>query len=313
MAQIATLGQRSLTRVVSLLLLFALSSVGFAESEVAVLTIRKDNLGKSTTTELLPIARIASGRFEAIAGVEDTDTRACAPKNFRGWSHNGTVYDVIYRGNVIGSAIAKSHDHRGYSCSALCVVTAITKLNERAPGIRSRTRGFDPSGSFDESLTQFAAYSTTDAQRPYSTRTASPLTKSERQALEAHAKAKLAKKTKKASTIRVTMNSVESFVGSKDGDVNVFFSAVMKRPNGAIRVITSVVRQRDDGVFELIEDGDEDRGAAYYEVMDAADFNGDGISELLVIYHNYEFHEFQILQRVGPKFEIVHKGPSYGC
>jgi len=68
-----------------------------------------------------------------------------------------------------------------------------------------------------------------------------------------------------------------------------------------------------ESLFELIEDGGEDQGAASYQMVDALDFDGDGTSEMLVIYHNYEFHEFQILRRIGSKFEIVHKGPSYGC
>ena len=166
------------------MLLLLLPPAGFAEQEIAVLTIRRDNIHKSTTSELLPIAKVDHGRFQAIAGVEATDTRACAPKNFMGWERAGVVYDVLYRGGVIGNAIAKRHDRRGYSCSELCVVAAATTLKERAPGIKTERKGFNPSGFFDESITQYVAYSTTDGQSPYSTRIAAPLTKSERGALE---------------------------------------------------------------------------------------------------------------------------------
>lgn len=318
MTRIATLCRHSLVQVVLLILLILLPSAGFAEREIAVLTIRTDNIHKSTTSELLPIARVDNGSFKAIDGVEDTDTRECSPSTFAGWERTGTMYDVLYRGGVIGSAAAKKHDRGGYSCSALCVVTATTKLKDRPPGLTATRKGFAPSGDFDESITQYVAYLPSDGKRPYSTRISDPLTKSEREALEAYAKGKLAKTNQSPSLhVRVLDDPVESFLGSKDGEVNVFFTAVAKEPNGGLRAISSVVRQGKAGalesLFELIEDGDEDKGAASYEFVDAVDFDGDGISEMLVIYHNYEFHEFQILRRAGSKFEVVHKGPSYGC
>lgn len=318
MVKIATTCRHTSVQVVFLILLLLLPSTGFAEQEIAVLTIRTDNIHKSMTSELLPIARVDHGNFKAIDGIEDTDTLECSPKTFAGWERTGTTYAVLYRGGVIGSATARKHDRRGYSCSALCVVTAARKLKEHAPGIKTTRKGFDPSGSFDESITQYVAYFTSDGQRPYSTRIAGPFTKSDRESLEAYAKAKLATANQAPSPrVRVLDGPVEPFLGSKDGEVNVFFTAVVKGLDGDLHAISSVVRRGKDGVFEslfeLIEDGDEDKGAASYEMVDAVDFDGDGISEMLVIYHNYEFHEFQILRRIGSKFEIVHKGPSYGC
>jgi hypothetical protein len=318
MEQILTTCRPSSVHFVLLLLWLLLPSAGFAEQEIAVLTIRTDNIHKSTTSELLPIAKVDNGNFKAIDGVEDTDTRECSPNTFAGWERTGATYDVLYRGGVIGSATAKKHDRGGYSCSALCVVTATTKLKELAPGIKTTRRGFDTSGAFDESITQYAAYFPNAGPRPYSTRIADPLTKSDREALEAYAKGKLVKTNQTPSPlVRVLDDRVESFLGSKDGGVNVFFTAVAKGPNGDLRTISSVVRRGKAGafesLFELTEDGDEDKGAASYEFVDAVDFDGDGISEMLVIYHNYEFHEFQIFRRVGSKFEVVHKGPSYGC
>jgi hypothetical protein len=251
-------------------------------------------------------------------GVEDTDDRECSPNTFAGWERTGTTYDVLYRGGVIGSATATKHDRGGYSCSALCIVTAATKLKEKAPGIKTTRRGFDSFRPFDESITHYVAYSRSNRPRPYSTRIAGPVTKSDREALESYAKAKLAIVNQTPFPhVRISDDPVESFWGSKDGEVDVFFTAVAKEPNGDLRAISSVVRRGKNGefesLFELIEDGDEDKGAASYEMVDAIDFDGDGISEMLVIYHNYEFHEFQILKRVGSKFEVVHKGPSYGC
>jgi len=223
MTQVATVCRISSVQVVFLILWLLLPSVGFAEQEIAVLTIRTDNIHKSTSSELLPIARVDNGSFKAIGGVEDTDTLECSPKTFAGWERAGTTYDVLYRGGVIGNATAKRHDRGSYSCTALCVVTAATKLKERAPGIKTTRRGFDPSGSFDESITQYMAYSTSEGQRPYSTRIAGPLTKSDREALEAYAKAKLAKTNQSPSLrVRVLYDPIESFLGSKDGEVNVF-------------------------------------------------------------------------------------------
>jgi hypothetical protein len=318
MEQILTTCRHSSVHVVLLILWLLLPSAGFAEQEIAVLTIRTDNIHESTSSELLPIARIDKGNFKAIDGVEDTDTLECSPKTFAGWERAGTTYDVLYRGGVIGSATTQKHDRGGYSCSALCVVTAATKLIERAPGIKTTRRGFDSSGSFDESITQYVASTTSNGPRPYSTRIAGPVTKSDREALEAYAKGKLAKTNQTPSSRgRVLDDPVTYFLGSKDGEVNVFFTAAAKGPNGDLRAISSVVRRSKDGVFEslfeLIEDGNEDHGSPSYEMVDAVDFDEDGTSEMLVIYHNYEFHEFQILRRVGSKFEVVHKGPSYGC
>ena len=70
-----------------------------------------------------------------------------------------------------------------------------------------------------------------------------------------------------------------------------------------------------DVLFELLSDGDTDHGAPVYEFVDAIDLDADGRPELLVIYHDYEFHEFQVL-RLGAgqhRYDIVHRGPTYGC
>jgi hypothetical protein len=304
-------------QTLALLLLVFVTPAASADAEIAVLTIRRDNIRKVTTSELLPIAKVARGRFSAIEGVEDLENSACAPTTFRGWSQTGVSYDVLYRGVAIGTAKALERERGGYSCSELCVVRAATSLKEKAPGVEGQRTGFDPSGSFDESITQYVAYSTTDGKRPYSTRMTTPLTSADRRALQAFAKARIVRDHRKESTGRVEMDSVEPFIGSKAGDVNVFVSAVVTSPDGELRALSAIVKQvahgKVDSMFELLEDGDEDRGAASYELLDAADFDGDGVTELLVIYHNYEFHEFQVLKRIGSKFEIVHKGPSYGC
>jgi hypothetical protein len=299
-----------------LLLFIFLSPAALGEEEIAVLTIRRDNIHKTTKSELVPIAKVEHGQFRAIAGVEDPEHGVCAPKTFRGWAQPGVAYDVLHRGNVIGTATSTRQERGAYSCSELCVVRTVTSLREQAPGIRSQRRGFDPSGTFDESITQYVAYAAAEGKQPYSTRITVPLTSADSTALRAYAKARMLGEGK-ASTRRVSMGSVEPFIGSKAGEVNIFVSAVIKRPKGTLRVISAVVKRADDGtfnsMFELLEDGDEDRGAASYEFMDAVDFDGDGIAELFVVYHNYEFHEFQILKRIGSKFEVVHKGPTYGC
>ena len=304
------------TRLAILLLLAFVSPIASAEEEIAVLTIRRDNIHKSTRSELVPIARIVRGHFQAIAGVEDPENGSCAPTTFRGWAQTGSTYEVLYRGGVIGSAIAQKRSRSGYSCSELCVVTAATSLKQKAPGLRSQRKGFDPSGVFDESIMQYVAYATTDGKRPYSTRMTVSLKSSDRSALQTYAK-KVVGEGSGATKRRILMETVEPFLGSKGGEVNIFLSGVAKGPKDALRVISAVVKRGEDGkfesMFELIEDGDEDRGAASYELIDAIDFDGDGMAELLVVYHNYEFHEFQILRRTGARFEIVHKGPSYGC
>jgi hypothetical protein len=68
MAQIATVCRHSSVHVVLLILWVLLPSIGFAEQEIAVLTIKTDNIHKSTTSELLPIANVENGNFKAIDG-----------------------------------------------------------------------------------------------------------------------------------------------------------------------------------------------------------------------------------------------------
>jgi len=305
------------TRLAVFLLFVFASPVASAEEEIAVLTIRRDNIHKSTRSELVPIARIVRGQFQPIAGVEDPENGACAPTTFRGWAQAGVTYEVLYRGGVIGSTIAQKHGRSGYSCSELCVVSAATSLKQKAPGLKSQRKGFDPSGLFDESITQYVAYATTDGKRPYSTRMTASLKSSDRSALQTYAKTRVVGGGSETARRRILMDTIAPFVGSKAGEVNIFLSGVVKGPKDALRVISAVVKRGEDGkfesMFEVIEDGDEDRGAASYELVDAIDFDGDGMAELLVVYHNYEFHEFQILRRTGARFEIVHKGPSYGC
>jgi len=304
-------------RTLALLLLTFVTPVASADVEIAVLTIRRDNIHKVTKSELLPIAKVDRGYFSAIEGVEDLENSACGPTTFRGWAQTGVSYEVLYRGAPIGTAKALERDRGGYSCSELCVVRAATTLKEKAPGVKGQRRGFDPSGSFDESITQYVAYSKTNGTRPYSTRVATPLRSVDRMALQAYAKARILRNRNKEFTGRLEIDSVESFIVSKTGDANIFVSASVMSQNGELRALSAVVKRavngKFDSLFELLEDGDEDRGAASYELIDAVDFDGDGVTELLVIYHNYEFHEFQVLKRVGSKFEIVHKGPSYGC
>lgn len=308
-----------MSRICALALLLMSSVVApcDADEEIAVLTIRRDNIHKTTSTELLPIARIEHGRFRPIKGVEYPEKSVCAPSAFRGWAHPGIIYDVLYRGEVVGTARSVKQAHESYDCSELCVVRAATSLKERAPSVETQRKGFDESTFFDESISQYAAYASTDGKRPFSSRTTAPLDSSVRSALLEFVSVRMAGKAHKASARRVSMDAVEPFIASRAGEINIFVSAVLKQPGGALRAISTVVQQRDDGtfesLFELMKDGDEDWGAAYYELIEAADFDGDGLAELLVGYHNYEFHEFQILKRNNARFQIVHKGPTYGC
>src|SRR5438309_9485831 len=110
------------TRLAILLLLAFVSPIASAEEEIAVLTIRRDNIHKSTRSELVPIASIVRGHFQAIAGVEDPENGACSPATFRCWAQTGITYEVRYRCGVSGRAIVRKRSRRGDSCAELWAV-----------------------------------------------------------------------------------------------------------------------------------------------------------------------------------------------
>lgn len=315
----------SLRRLSELLFLAILSSPALASHEIAVLTVRRDNIHKTMTSELIPIAKIDQGKISSIKKVEVNEKEVCSPTEFSGSRKPGVVYDVLRRGEVIGTTTSVKKSEGSYSCSALCVVRATTSLKIKSPGIKSERRGFDKSGIFDESITQYVAISSqsiasNETTPPFSSKVSTPVSNEDRTALSAFAEKRVLSGVKRAGR-KFRLESAEAFVATEAGEINFYLVGVLDhlapKPDSEIRVITTVVRKNAVGeiesLFELLESGDLDKGAATYELVDAIDFDSDGVVELLVIYHNYEFHEYQILKLRGTKFEIVHKGPSFGC
>ncbi len=291
-----------------------LPGASHAADEVAVLVIRHDNTKKVTESELIPVAKIVGGKYISIAAAEPDDKGVCAPVEFRAWSTQGLKYDIYFRGDFVGSTISGKRTRGGYSCTALCVVNTKTSLLERVVGLQYGRKGFGPDGSFDESITYHLAYLSADGKQPFNSRVSVPMSSVERADFTKYARQRL---VSKGGQGKVSVDSMVPFLGSKAGELQVFISAQMNLPDDAVRVISTVVTRTKEGniqaLYELLKDGDIDRGAESHDLIDVADFDGDGRTDLLLLFHNYEFHEFQILRQTDAGLETVLKGPSFGC
>lgn len=288
--------------------------VSLAADEIAVLVLRHDNVKKVSNSELIPVAKIVDGKYISIAAAEPDDKGVCTPVEFKAWTTQGLKYDIYFRGDFVGSTVSGRRTRGGYSCSELCVVNAKTSLLERVVGLQYGRKGFGPDGSFDESITYHLAYLSTDEKQPFNSRVSMPMSSVERADFTKYARQRLASKGGQG---KVSVDSMVPFLGSKAGELHVFISARMNLPNDAVRVISTVVTRTKEGgiqaLYELLKDGDIDRGAESHDLIDVADFDGDGRTDLLLLFHNYEFHEFQILRQTDSGLETVLKGPSFGC
>jgi hypothetical protein len=285
-----------------------------AADEVAVLVIRHDNVKKVTDSELIPVAKIVDGKYISIAAADPDDKGVCAPVDFRAWSSSGLKYDIYFRGDFVGSTVSGKRTRGGYSCTELCVVSAKTSLLERVVGLQRGRKGFGPEGSFDEDINFYVTYLSSEGKQPFNSRVSQPLMSTDRADFTRYARQRLASKGGKG---QVSVDSIVPFLGSTAGEVQVFISARMSLPDDVVRDISTVVTRSKEGtihaLYELLDDGDIDRGGESHELVDVADFDGDGRTDLLLLFHNYEFHEFQIMKQTDSGFETVHKGPSFGC
>lgn len=287
--------------------------------EVALLTVRHDNLRTRTTADLLPLARYADRHFHPIASELDENQTTCPVTGFRGWQQPGVKYTVFLGGLPIGEAIAQRPEVGSYDCSALCVVSATTNVKPTLRGRKDSQRGFNLNEDFDESLTQFVALSASSSRKEFRTVLTDSLSKAVRRSVIRLVTTRL-KKHASASNDRgkVEVEDLRLFHANRTGGTHAFVRATLE---GATRdeftAISALVAMSEGTatkiLWELVSQGDQDKGAEVVELVDALDLDGDGRSELIGIYHNYEFHEFQFFQLVGGRYEVVHKGPSYGC
>lgn len=293
---------------------FCLPGISCAADEVAVLVIRHDKIGKVTESELIPVAKIVDGKYISIAAADPDDKGVCAPVDFRAWSSPGLKYDIYFRGDFVGSTVSGKRTRGGYSCTALCVVNAKTSLLERVVGLQYGRKGFDPEGSFDESIAFHVAYLSSEGKQPFNSRASKPLSSADRADFTRYTRQRLASKGGQG---KVSVDAMHSFLGNKAGEEHVFISARMSLPDDALRVISTVVKRSKEGdihaLYELLTDGDIDRGGESHDLIDVADFDGDGRTDILLLFHNYEFHEFQIMRQTDSGLETVLKGPSFGC
>ena len=287
-----------------------------AADEVAVLVVRQDKVKKASVSELIPVAKVVDGKYISIAAGDPGDKGVCTPADFRAWSTLGLKYDVYFRGDFIGSTVSGRKAVAGYSCTGLCVVTAKTTLLERVAALRYDRKGFDPSGSFDESISFHIAYLSPEGKQPFNSRIGKPLSSAERAEFTQYARQRLASKGKSGQG-KMSVEAMHAYLGNSAGEVHVFISAQMNLPDDVVRVISTVVKRSEDGgilaLYELLDEGDIDRGGENHDLVDVADFDGDGRTDLLLIYNNYEFHEFQIMKQTEMGLETVLKGPSFGC
>jgi hypothetical protein len=290
------------------------------EQEIAILTIRQDKIRARTTAELLPIARQAGGHFQAIAAELSEKQRSCPESRFRGSHGPGAKYDVFLGGLRIGEAIARRADVGAYSCSALCVVSAETTVKGNLGGRKDFRRGFDPTGNFEEDITQFVALSPSSSRIEFRTVPVEPPSKMMRDSVARLVRTRLLKRRKPDAQTKVQLEDFRLFHSTRAGALHAFVRAAREDTgHDEVKAMTAIVNivggRAAEVLLESVSEGNRYRGAANYEFVDAIDLNGDGRSEILVIYHDYEFHEFQFLRLTSGhgRYEVVHKGPTYGC
>lgn len=280
-----------------------------AVHDIAILTVRKGNVRGSITMELLPLARRVNGTYLPVT-IPDPDTQGetdCTTFDERDSGlKTATDYGVYFQGRLLGRARSGSHRVAVYACSGLCVMSAQSDLKLPA-GAR-----------FDQTIIQqLIAVSPPNSGGIFETSLPSTKQTNIDQVASQFAKSKLFDRGEE-TPVPIRMKQVQAFRSSLGkNDTHVFLCAVGEGPGDRLRMLTAVIPATSSTdkqpMFFMLQEGDIDRWAPYYDFLDALDIDGDGLSEIVAIYNNYEYHQFQILKFTGHSYEVFLKGPEYGC
>jgi len=282
---------------------------------VAILTVRLDNIRSRTTAELIPVARYSDSRLHGIDSEQQGDDPTCSSVASVSPLRPGETFDVYFQGKLVGRIVGRDYTLAAYDCSGLCVMA--TEVDFSVPeGTRKDTRlGFDPSGDFDETLLQLVALSPSTAAPVFETSVPEKPSSRTRGVLAQLSESHL--RTGSETQTLAQVEDIRLFRRTAHGEIHAFITASREDQSYEIAVLSAIVRLEEESngelLFSLLAKGDKDSGAAAYEFLDAIDLDGDGVAEVVAVYHNYEFHEFVILALKGGRYEVVHRGPSYGC
>ena len=281
--------------------------------EIGLFYSRKDNLNGQTKVQVLPIALYSGGKFTGFKSLPSDDTGLCPKSSFVGKLKPGTSYRVISGGKNVGSVVTGSEQIADFSCSTLCTLEVKGKLQELSTENTYQRGGFTANESFDETITQ--AVVVTASHEEFSSPVATP---------PAFAKGAISKWVelkmpwKGAPAKKLKIETLRPFHSNNQGEWLYFVVAnISDDKNDYLRRLSAIVKidqkRLVTTVFELVAEGDPDRGVATFEFLEPISLQKDSPPAVVAIFHNYEFHEIQILKFDGKRYVVVHKGPKYGC
>jgi hypothetical protein len=287
--------------------------------EVAILSVRHGEGGEGATAELLPVVLCLSGRFEEVGSYDEMTQEDCTSLRFAGMRSPGIDYIIYHRGLPVGSATSLTPTHGRYACSELCVVMADLAMAPVNPDLAAWPWGRDEAGTESGGATSYIALSAEPQEVVFSALPADTLDTATREAITRYAWFGLlgrAGGTTDEATIDVAPPQV--FVSRPSGELHAFVAATQEGPGDFRRSLGAIVGIEADGELRTyFKSVDDDNRGGYglesYRFFDALDIDGDGRSEVIAVMHLWENNIFCILRFDGARYEIVHRGPSYGC
>jgi hypothetical protein len=99
---------------------------------------------------------------------------------------------------------------------------------------------------------------------------------------------------------------IGSFLVRDRLNTHVLFAVVMRDAGGALRA--DVIR------YDRSLNAKDDMSAKNWTLVDVEDFDGDGIDEILVANHGWEWHSYDILRmKRDAAWEVIYSGGGSGC
>lgn len=281
---------------------------------VAIMIVRHDNLRSRTRGELLPIAQTTVGGFRGITPEQPNDDAPCAAVGSASSFRRGEQYDVYFRGRRVGQATTGTYGVSPYDCSGLCVLATPVRFPVPEQALLDTRVGIDEYGMFDETLRHLVALPPSAREWVSDTSAPTVLPVGTRDLVTQWVSRELPSRGLGGN---VTVEDVKFFRSTTRHGLEAFVTAV-REEDGELAVVSAVVRVgvgRDAEVlFRFLRKGDPDRGAASYEFLDAVDVDGAMVlrTSLLSTMTTSSTSSSSFSLRSG-KYEVVHRGPSFGC
>jgi hypothetical protein len=253
---------------------------------------------------LEPIAYIAKGKLEpAVNGSDDQNMIVAFNKTYY---KPGSVYRLIFGSANAGNVSVKSSDAKA-ECSKN---TAVATTRSSKTQLKGLVMG----------LATNAASKTTTAsfrRRP---------TTAEKDEIDALARGEFAKQKLTPKVLRfqnltaidVDNDGKPEFVGSYWVEIDkltrgLLFFIAQKGSNGKYAIGYQEYRNVDQanvmsGAIKDVDDG------VYHELLlDAFDYDGDGVAEIFTYQQSFEGSGFNVYHRSGAKWSRVFEGSNYHC